>query len=79
MNVFEQPIYVSRRTAASLWQEYRIFSDRLELQSWILFHTLLIPANEILDIEVRPSVFSGRMGFTGASNSTIRTCAATSW
>jgi len=64
MNTFEQPIYVSRRTGASLWQEYRIFSDRLELQSWILLHTIVIPAREILEIEVRPSVFSGSKGFT---------------
>jgi hypothetical protein len=64
MNTFEQLLLVSRRTAASLWQEYRIFSDRLELQSWILFHTVVSPANEILSIEVRPSVFSGRKGFT---------------
>jgi len=54
VNTFEQPIYVSRRTPASLWQEYRIFSDRVELQSRLLFHTFVIPANEILAIEVRP-------------------------
>ena len=64
MNTFEQPIYVSRRTRASLWQEYRIYSDRLELQSWTLFHTIVIPADDILEIEVRPSAFSGRKGFT---------------
>ena len=64
MSAFEQPLYVSRRTGASLWQEYRIFPDRLELQSWILFHTVVIPAREILAIEVRPSVFSGRKGVT---------------
>ena len=64
MSAFEQPLYVSRRTGASLWQEYRIFSDRLELQSWILLHTIVIPAREILEIEVRPSVFSLRKGFT---------------
>ena len=64
MNAFEQPLYVSRRTGASLWQEYRIYSDRLELQAWILFHTVVIPAREILAIEVRPSFFGGRKGFT---------------
>ena len=64
MNTFEPPVLVSRRTPASLWQEYRIFSDRLELQSWILFHTIVIPAREILEIEVRPSAFSLRKGFT---------------
>jgi len=64
VNAFEQPLFVSRRTPASLWQEYRIYSDRLELQAWILFHTIVIPTKEILTIEVRPSVFSGRKGFT---------------
>jgi len=64
VNASEQPIHVSRRTSAGLWQEYRIYSDRLELQSWILFHTVVIPAREILEIEVRPSVFSGCKGFT---------------
>jgi hypothetical protein len=63
VNAFEQTLHISRRTAASLWQEYRIYSDRLELQSWFLFHTVIIPASEILGIEVRPSVFSGRKGF----------------
>ena len=56
-------LYVSRRTFKSLWQTYRIYRDRLELQSWILLHPLVIPANEILTIEVRPSVFSGKKGF----------------
>lgn len=64
MNAFEQPVYVARRTAANLWQEYRIFPDRLELQSWLLLHALVIPEKDILAIEVRPSVFSGSKGFT---------------
>ncbi len=64
MNGSEQPIYVSRRTPASLWQEYRIYPDRLELQFWLCLHTCIIPANEILGIEIRPSFFSGRKGFT---------------
>lgn len=64
VNAADQPLYFSRRTAASLWQEYRIYPDRLELQSWLLLHTLVIPANEILEIEVRPAAFSGRKGFT---------------
>jgi hypothetical protein len=64
VNAFEQPLYVSRRTPASLWQEYRIYSDRLELQSWAFFHTVVIPAREVLEIEVRPSVFGGSKGIT---------------
>ena len=64
MSAFEPPLYFSRRTAASLWQEYRIYSDRLELQSWAFFHTIVIPAREILEIEVRPSVVGGSKGIT---------------
>jgi hypothetical protein len=47
-------LYESKRTAKSLWQEYRIYSDRLELQSWFLFHTVVVPADEIQSVEVRP-------------------------
>jgi hypothetical protein len=60
----DTPIYISKRTTRSLWQEYRIYPDRLELQCWIALHTLVIPANEIQEIKVRPSVFSGQKGFT---------------
>jgi hypothetical protein len=57
-------LYASKRTARSLWQQYRIYRDRLELQAWILFRTVVVPVGEIRGIEVRPSVFSGRKGFT---------------
>jgi hypothetical protein len=57
------PIYISGRTGKSLWQEYRIYRDRLELQCWLALHTLVIPAGAISKIEVRPSFFSGRKGF----------------
>jgi hypothetical protein len=50
-------LYKSKRTAKSLWQEYRIYRDRLELQSWLLFHTIVVPVNEIQAVEVRPSGF----------------------
>jgi len=56
MGAFEPPLYVSRRSGASLCQEYRIYGDRIELQAWALFHTIVIPANEILEVEVRPPV-----------------------
>lgn len=48
------PIYTSKRTGQSLWQEYRIYRDRLELQCWILFHTVVVPATEIQAVEVHP-------------------------
>ena len=60
----DTPLYASKRTARSLWQQYRIYHDRLELQAWILFHTVVVPVGEIRAIEVRPSVFSGRKGLT---------------
>jgi hypothetical protein len=62
--VNDTPIYVSKRTVKSLWQEYRIYRDRLELQSWILLHTFVIPADAIQAVEVRPSVFGGDKGIT---------------
>jgi len=53
-------IYASKRTAKNLWQEYRVYPDRLELQSWFLFHTIVIPAKEILNVEVRsPGIIGG--------------------
>jgi|SRR5207249_3039711 len=58
------PIYTSKRMAKNLWQEYRVCQDRLELQSWLLLHTIVVPANDIEAIEVRPFIFSGEKGFT---------------
>jgi hypothetical protein len=58
------PLYASKRTIKSLWQEYRIYRDRLELQAWVLLHTIIIPANEIQAVEVCPSVFSSNSGIT---------------
>jgi len=48
-------LYKSKRTAKSLWQQYRIYRDRLELESWFLFHTIVLLAKEIQAVEVRPS------------------------
>lgn len=50
----EDLLYISKRSLRNLWQEYRIYKDRLELQSWLLFRTLVIPSADILHIEVRP-------------------------
>jgi hypothetical protein len=54
------PIYKSRRSGKNLWQEYRIYPDRVELQSWLLFHTITIPARDIDKIEVRPPAIGPR-------------------
>lgn len=58
------PLYASKRTAKSLWQQYRIYGDWLELQCWIFFHTLVVPTKEIQAIEVRPPVWNGARGIT---------------
>lgn len=49
----ENLLHVSKRSLRNLWQEYRIYKDRLELRSWLLLRTLVIPSADILNIEVR--------------------------
>ena len=62
----EEPLYVSRRLFRNLWQQYRIYADRVELQS--SSGKKVLPAEDILNVEVRPAmviadVFRGR-GFS---------------
>lgn len=62
----EEPLYVSRRLIRNLWQQYRIYADRVELQSFP--GKKILPAEDILNVEVRPAmviadVFRGR-GFS---------------
>jgi hypothetical protein len=47
-----EPLYVSKRSWQSMGQEYRVYPDRIELRSW--FGKIVISADKILDIEVRP-------------------------
>ena len=47
-------LYVSKRSLRNLWQEFRIYKNRLELQSWLLFRTFIIQSADIVNIEVRP-------------------------
>jgi hypothetical protein len=54
-----QPIYVSKRTWLSLWQQYRVYHDRIEIQAWVALRTIVIPAEELLEIEVRPALAAG--------------------
>ncbi len=49
-----KPIYISKRMFKNLWQRYEIYSDRLELTSWFLFHKIKIPIKEIASIEKNP-------------------------
>ena len=60
----DTPLYTSKRTAKSLWQQYRIYRDRIELQSWILLHTVVLPIDEIQAVKLCPSVLGGLLGFT---------------
>ena len=57
--MIDTPLYTSKRTAKSLWQQYRIYRDRIELQSWILLHTVVLPIDEIQAVKLRRSVIGG--------------------
>lgn len=54
MSPDESPLYVSNRLPRNLWQEYRVFKDRLELESHILLHTFIIPLNDIQGVSISP-------------------------
>ncbi|MFH1243433.1 MAG: hypothetical protein V1689_13890, partial [Pseudomonadota bacterium] len=53
----EKALYTSRRSWRSLWQQHRIYADRIELSSCI--GTKTIPVADIVDIEVRPPLVIG--------------------
>jgi hypothetical protein len=55
----QDPIYVSPRSVKSFLQEYRIYPHRLELECWVALGTLVIPADEILEVEIRPPSIIG--------------------
>lgn len=53
------PVYVSKSTARSIWQEYRIFSNRVEIDT--KFGLLVIPFEHIESAEVSESEVKGLM------------------
>jgi hypothetical protein len=53
----EQPLYVSARSFKNIWQEYRIYTDRIELKTFM--GRKIIFAGDILDVEVRPCLVIG--------------------
>ena len=55
----EKPIYTSPCTASNLWQEYFIYSDRVELKTHL--GTLVVPFSDIESIEVQKSDVKGLM------------------
>lgn len=53
----EQPLYISKSTARSLWQEYKIFSSHVEFATHL--GTISIPFDQIESIEVQESDVKG--------------------
>ena len=49
-----RPLYVSRPTLTSVWQEYRLYPDRLELDMH-LFGTVRVPLADVSAVSVRPA------------------------
>jgi hypothetical protein len=49
----EEPIYRSKPTAKSLWREYRLYPDRIELDS-IPWGTVRVPLDDVRAVHVRP-------------------------
>jgi hypothetical protein len=50
----EKPLYVSRPTVKSLWQEYRLYADRLELDMH-LWGPITVPLSDIRSVSERPA------------------------
>ncbi|NIP43145.1 MAG: hypothetical protein GWO41_02790 [candidate division Zixibacteria bacterium] len=53
----ERPIYTSKSTFKSIWQEYRIYEDHLEFST--LFGVIKIPFDVIEKVEVKESDIKG--------------------
>jgi hypothetical protein len=62
----EEPRFVSACTARSLWNEYRVYDDRVELHT--LFGTWRVPFEQIEGVEVNEpivkAVMHGRFDFS---------------
>ncbi len=54
-----EPVTISKRSFKNLWQDYRVYSDRIELRAWVVLHTFVIPFQDLRAITVR------RAGSTG--------------
>ena len=63
----EEAVYVSKSTARSLWQEYRIYDDHLEFST--MFGVMKIPFDTVETIDVRESDVKGLLkGDLGLKN-----------
>jgi len=50
----DAPLYVSRPTLKSIWHEYRLYRDRLELDTH-LWGTVRVPLTDVSAVSVRPA------------------------
>lgn len=62
----DQPLYVSKPSAKNLWREYRLYADRLELES-VPFGLVRVPLSDLKKVSIRPAfvvfdVFRGDYG-----------------
>lgn len=53
----DDPIYTSKSTAKSLWQEFRLYDDRLEFDTH--FGMMVIPLAHIEQVEISESEVQG--------------------
>lgn len=53
----KKPLYISRPSPRSLWQEYRIYEDCLELRFWLFLKKLTIPLNQIVTLKIVAPAF----------------------
>jgi hypothetical protein len=53
----QQALYVSKCAAKSLWQEYRVYDDRVELDT--LAGILTVPFDQVQAIEIADSFLAG--------------------
>ena len=53
----DAPVYTSKSSVKSLWQEYRIYEDRLEFST--LFGQMTIPFEQVERVEVSESDLKG--------------------
>lgn len=54
-----EPVYTSESTVKSLWQEYRIYADRVEFET--PFGLMKVPFDQIEKVEVSESEIKGLM------------------
>src|SRR5262245_53985897 len=53
----EQALYVSKCTSKSLWHEYRVYDDRVELDS--MFGTITVPLDQVDGVGIAHDYWQG--------------------